>query len=120
MLTRRNAIEPFGQLDIRLVGGNREADVREAVQLVLNSRDDGWMAVAGVHHSDTAGKVDQPIVVGVGDDSPFGVHHRNGRYSRNPSWNGLGTPFQKRATLGAGDFGPELNDARHAAASGNE
>ena len=110
---RREPVEPLGQLDVGLVGGDREADVGEPVELVADRLDHARMAVAGVDHADAAAEVDQPVAVGVGEDGAFGVHHGDRGDGRHAARHGLGAAGQQGAALGAGDLGLQVDDAGH-------
>src|SRR4026207_382185 len=65
-------VPPCRQLDVGLVGGNREADVGKPVELLPHRLNHPGMAVAGVDHRDSAPQADQTDAIGLGG-------HRNVR-----------------------------------------
>ena len=106
-----NAIEPFGQLHVGLVGGNREADVGEPIELLPHRLHHARMPMAGVDHADSASKVDQPVAIGVGEDRSVRMHDRYGSHRGDPPRNGLAPPGQQGTAVGTGDLGLETDDA---------
>jgi hypothetical protein len=114
---RGNPVEPLGELDVRLVGGDREADVGKAVELIPDRRDHAGMAVAGVHHADPAGEIDQSVAVRVGQYGPFGVHHRYRCHGGHSPGHCPSTAGEERTAGGSRNLGPELNDAGHGASA---
>jgi hypothetical protein len=71
------------------------------------------MPVPGVYHPDAAAEINEPVPICVGDDGSLRVHHRDRRDDGNAPRNGLRPAGEQGAALGAGDFRPELDDARH-------
>jgi hypothetical protein len=106
-------VEPLGELHVRLVGRDGEADVRVPVELSPYRLDDAWVPVAGVHHADAAAEIDQPVAVGVGEHGALGVHHGDGRHRRHTARHRLGAARHQGAAVGAGDLGLQVDDAGH-------
>ena len=109
----REPVEPLGQLDVRLVGGDGEADVGEPVELGAHRLDHAGMAVAGVDDADAAAEVDEAVAVRVRQHGAFGVHHRDRRHGRDAARHRLRAAGQERPAVGAGDLGLQANHARH-------
>jgi hypothetical protein len=113
VIPRGELVQPLGQLHVRLVGGDREAEVGIPVELIPDRLHHARVAVPGVHHADPAGEVDQPVAVGIGEHRPFGVYHRDRGYRGHATRHRLGPAGQERAAGGTGNLGPELDDAGH-------
>ena len=113
MRAGREPVEPLGQLDVGLVGRDREADVGEPVELLADRLDDAGVPVTGVDHADAAAEIDQAVAVGVGQHRAFGVHDGDGRDGGHAPRHRLGAAGQEGAAVGAGDLGLQVNDAGH-------
>ena len=59
--------QPLGQLDVRLVGHDREVGVDEASHLLARGFEDARMRMSHVQAADTAGEVDEDVPVDVGE-----------------------------------------------------
>ena len=64
---RRSRNQLLGELDVGLVGHDREIGVGEAAELLLRRLDDARMRMAGVQAADPAGEVDEDVAVDVGE-----------------------------------------------------
>jgi hypothetical protein len=113
----REPVEPLGQLDVGLVRRDREADVREPVELRPDRFDDAGVPVAGVDDADAAAEIDQAVAVGIGEHRAFRVHDGDGGDGGHALRHGLGAAREEGAAVGAGDLGLQVNDAGHARAS---
>ena len=69
----RQRVQTLSQFHIGLVGGDLKAGVGVLVELGLDGSDHGGMAVAGVQHGDTAGKVDVAAAVHIPQLGVFGT-----------------------------------------------
>ena len=73
---RRARNQLLGELDVGLVGDDREIGVGEAAELLLRRLDDAGMRMAGVQAADPAGEVDEDVAVDVGQRrAPALVRH---------------------------------------------
>jgi len=113
MHTGGDAVEAFGQLHVRLIGGHWKADVSKSVELVAHRLYYCRMAMTGIHDTDPATEINQLIAVGIGDNGTFRVDDRDRSDRRHTPGYGLGPPRKQSATIGAGDLRQELDDARH-------
>ena len=86
----------------------------EPVELSPHGFDDAGVAMPGIHHADAAAEIDQPVAVGVGDDGALGVHDGDRRDGGHALRHRPRAAGEKRATVGTGDLGLEMNDAGHA------
>ena len=64
---RRAGEQALGELDVRLVGDDREVGVDEAAELLCRRLDDARMRVTDVEAADAAGEVDEDVAVDVGE-----------------------------------------------------
>ncbi len=83
------------------------------VELIPDRRHDARVAMPGVHHSDPAREIDEAVAVDVGKDGAFGVDDGDRGDRGHAARHGLGPAGQERAALGAGNLGPEVNEAGH-------
>ena len=116
---RRHPVQTLRQSDVRLVGGDRETDVREAVELAADRVHHARMAVAGVHNADSTAEIDQSVAVGVRDYGTLGVHHCDRGDGRHPAGHRRGATRRQRTTGRTGDLGLEMDDAGHAGLAWN-
>jgi hypothetical protein len=106
-------IQPLRQLNVGLVTGNGKADVGVTIELGPNRLDYPGMAVPGVHHPDSAGEIDQPVAVHIGNHRAFSVRHCNRGHCRNTAGHCLGPTRQQRSALRTGDLGLEMDYTGH-------
>jgi hypothetical protein len=71
------------------------------------------MPVPGIHDTDSAAEVDQPVSVCIGDKGALCVHHGNRCHRRHSSGYRAGAPRKQSPTGGAGDLGLQVNHAGH-------
>ena len=81
--------QPFGQLDVDLVGDDREVGVAELRQLLLRGGDHARMRVPDVQAADAAGEVDEGVAVDVGDRGPVSLRDHDGEVDRERLRNDL-------------------------------
>ena len=79
MIPRRDRIQPLGQLDVRLVGRDREREMEIVIELVPNRGEHLGMPVPYIQSADSAGEIDQAVAIGVGNHRAFRMRHRDGR-----------------------------------------
>jgi hypothetical protein len=72
VVARRERVQSFGQIDVRLVRGDVEARVRIELELSLGGPDHLRRRVTDVQDRDAGREVDQPVAVDVLDDCAGG------------------------------------------------
>ena len=82
LANRRKRRQPLGELDVDLVGDDREVGVREPLELRLRRLDDARMRVADVQAADAAREVDERVPVDVGDRRAVPLRDHDRRVDR--------------------------------------
>ena len=108
-----SAVEPFGERDVGLVRGHREAHVCEPVELLADRLDHAGVPMTGVDDADAAAEVDEAVAVGVGQDGSLGVDDGDRRHGRDAFGDRLRAASHEGAAVGAGDLGLQMDDAGH-------
>ena len=107
--------EPFGDLDVQLVGDDGEVGVEKPVGLVVNRLHDPRVTMPHVEHADASDEVDERVAVDVRER---GSPPRPQRWGVDEQWlrHGLPFTFQNRAGPRPRNLGPELDypSRRHA------
>ena len=104
----RERVQPFGELDVRLVRGDVEAGVRVQLELPLRGRDHLGRGVADVQDGDAGGQVDQPVAVDVLDDRAGGSRGHDRVDVGHALGDGGRAPREPLGRLRTGDLGDEL------------
>ena len=103
--------QQFGERDVGLVTADDGARMDEPLGLRLNRRDDARVIVPDREHPDTAREVEERVAVGVGDGCTSSTLDSQRReLGRAPCRCRL-TPGDESQTLGAGDWGDEVDSA---------
>jgi len=108
VISGRECVQSFGELDVWLVSGYVETGVGVEFGLLLDGCDDFRGGVPDVQDRDPGCEVDQPIAVDVFDDAARGPR-RDDRVERGDSrCDGGGAAVEPLPGLRAGDLGYEL------------
>jgi hypothetical protein len=83
------------------------------VQLAPHGFDHLRMPVPGVDHADSPTKVDEPVAVDIRDHGTFRMRHGYRGDGRHSARDRARAALQQGPAPGAGDFGLEMNHARH-------
>src|SRR5262249_40639067 len=114
LLRERSGREPgetLGKGDVRLVGQDREADVREALGLFSEGGDDRRRGMPDVHHADAAGEIELDVLVDVGHAHAVGRRGEDRHRMRQPARHGGVSSPHQRARPRSRDLGATTNHA---------
>ncbi len=118
VIAGRQAVESLGHLDIRVVGRDREAGVRELGDLGLHGLDDPRRCVADAGHGDAGTEVDQRVAVDVDEHAAAGSGSEDGDGGSDAGRDSLRLALHASARLGAGNGGDETALLREARSAG--
>ena len=116
----RHLVELLGDRDVRLVGRDHEAGVRERLDLLLHCIDDPLVAVAHTRHGDAGPEVDELVAVGVDEDPVLPGHDVGRQAGRDARRHGREFALVQLARARPRDLGGEdtlLVDGAHEVSS---
>ena len=109
----RDRVEALGQRDIRLVGHDGKADVREVIQLRVHGADHVRVAVAHIDHTDPTGEIDQVVAIGVGQDRAIGLDDRDRSGGGHTAGDRACAPGHQRIAGRTGHRGLQIDHSSH-------
>ena len=109
---RRELGQPLRELDVDLVGDDREVGVRELLQLRLSGLDDARVRVTDVQAAHAAREVDERVPVDVGQRRAVCLRDHDRRVDRERIGDDAGLPLEDRPGLRPGDLGLQMDCAR--------
>ena len=110
---RRAVMGPWAQLDVDLVGDDREIRVGELLELGLSGFDDARVRVADVQAAHAAGEVDERVPVDVGEGGTVCLRDHDRRVDRERIGDDAGLPLEDRPGLRPGELGLQMDCARN-------
>jgi hypothetical protein len=117
VVTRGQAVEGFGDLDVALVGADHEAGVREGPELSLRMLDHAGVRVAGSGHGDSRAEVDVLVAIDVLEDRAAACDHVGGMTRTDTGGHGRLASRLEFAGLRSGNLGDDLTFLRQSFAA---